>query len=228
MDRVKGRGVYYEYHHILPGAMGGTLSRDNMVLLTGREHFIAHLLLVKCYPLLNSMRHALWRMVNSKKHIHRKVTSCQYEFARQMHAEIMKEKKSEITKKRMSAGSKGHIKSAEHRRNLSLSKKGKPSCTKGIKTMKPAWNRGKKSCFNGRKMSEIIGEEKAKIRADKIALSKTGKKRPDIAEWNRLHLKGRTPWNKGKVMSQKYCEIMSNSHKGIIPWNKGKSKFKVA
>ena len=41
---------YYETHHILPKCMGGLDDKDNLVLLTGREHYIAHWLLTKMYP----------------------------------------------------------------------------------------------------------------------------------------------------------------------------------
>lgn len=44
--RKKGRGVYYERHHIVPKFMGGK-DTGNIVLLTAKEHFIAHLLLTK-------------------------------------------------------------------------------------------------------------------------------------------------------------------------------------
>lgn len=50
MDRAKSRGkidVYTEKHHILPRSLGGTNDLDNLVHLTGREHFVAHRLLVK-------------------------------------------------------------------------------------------------------------------------------------------------------------------------------------
>ena len=38
---------YTEIHHIIPRSMGGTDSKDNLVKLTAREHFICHLLLPK-------------------------------------------------------------------------------------------------------------------------------------------------------------------------------------
>lgn len=41
--------VYTELHHILPRSLGGTNDLDNLVNLTAREHFIAHLLLSKMY-----------------------------------------------------------------------------------------------------------------------------------------------------------------------------------
>lgn len=40
---------YSEQHHILPRSVGGTDETDNLVELTAREHFIAHLLLAKIY-----------------------------------------------------------------------------------------------------------------------------------------------------------------------------------
>jgi transcription elongation factor Elf1 len=41
--------IYTESHHILPRSLGGTDVPDNLVNLTAREHFMAHLLLSKMY-----------------------------------------------------------------------------------------------------------------------------------------------------------------------------------
>lgn len=41
---------YVEKHHIIPKCLGGSDEPDNLVELTAREHFIAHLLLVKIHP----------------------------------------------------------------------------------------------------------------------------------------------------------------------------------
>ena len=38
---------YYEAHHIQPKSLGGSNKKHNLVLLTAREHYICHLLLVK-------------------------------------------------------------------------------------------------------------------------------------------------------------------------------------
>lgn len=46
-QRIKNKGVYFESHHIIPKCMGGDNFNGNLVLLTAREHYIAHLLLVK-------------------------------------------------------------------------------------------------------------------------------------------------------------------------------------
>lgn len=41
------KGEYFETHHKVPKCMGGTDDANNLVNLTAREHYIAHLLLVK-------------------------------------------------------------------------------------------------------------------------------------------------------------------------------------
>ena len=43
-------GYYTECHHIVPKCMNGTDSSYNLVLLTAREHVIAHVLLSKIFP----------------------------------------------------------------------------------------------------------------------------------------------------------------------------------
>jgi hypothetical protein len=40
---------YTERHHILPRSMGGSDDPTNLVVLSGREHWVAHLLLYKIY-----------------------------------------------------------------------------------------------------------------------------------------------------------------------------------
>ena len=52
IERAKTRQLegYKEKHHILPKCLGGTNDKENLVLLTAREHFICHWLLVRMYP----------------------------------------------------------------------------------------------------------------------------------------------------------------------------------
>ena len=44
-QRAKKQGTYYESHHIVPRSEGGSNKYSNLVLLTAKEHYIAHLLL---------------------------------------------------------------------------------------------------------------------------------------------------------------------------------------
>lgn len=59
---------YLEKHHIIPKSLGGSNARDNLVLLTAREHFICHRLLIRCVAspeARRSMGWALHRMLYS-------------------------------------------------------------------------------------------------------------------------------------------------------------------
>ena len=52
ISRAKERELneYVEMHHIIPKCLSGDDKKSNIVKLTPREHFTAHLLLVKMYP----------------------------------------------------------------------------------------------------------------------------------------------------------------------------------
>lgn len=83
---------YFEKHHILPKSLNGTNDETNLVKLTYREHFIAHLLLIKIFlkdPVSHrKMVFALWRMVNGKHKI--KNASKVYERTRKEFVNVMK------------------------------------------------------------------------------------------------------------------------------------------
>ena len=71
---------YTEEHHILPKSMGGTNNENNLIKLTPREHFIAHLILWKCYG--GGMAFAFWFFSQknpSRNDVYFKLTSRQYE-----------------------------------------------------------------------------------------------------------------------------------------------------
>jgi hypothetical protein len=53
IERAKNRNLYNTYsekHHIVPKCLGGKDNKENIVRLTGREHFICHQLLHKMHP----------------------------------------------------------------------------------------------------------------------------------------------------------------------------------
>lgn len=81
---LKKQGQYFENHHIIPRSLGGKNNKCNMALLTAREHFICHWLLVKIYPVGSSNRGkmllALWRMQSINEcHAYRYINSRAYE-----------------------------------------------------------------------------------------------------------------------------------------------------
>jgi hypothetical protein len=67
-NRVKNKvNGLYENHHIIPKSIGGTNDKNNLVLLTPKEHYICHRLLVEIYkdtPFNNKMYYAMWCMIN--------------------------------------------------------------------------------------------------------------------------------------------------------------------
>jgi hypothetical protein len=77
-DRKKVKGVLYENHHIIPKSLGGSNNRDNLILLTPKEHYICHRLLVEIHkgtPNENKMYYAMWCMINGLGNQKRYATS---------------------------------------------------------------------------------------------------------------------------------------------------------
>ena len=93
---LKKQGKYFESHHIVPRSLGGKDSVNNMALLTAREHFICHWLLVKIYPIYSAERKkmvlALWRMQSHNEcHDERYINSRVYEYLRTEFAKCISE-----------------------------------------------------------------------------------------------------------------------------------------
>ena len=61
IERARNRVLvgYRERHHVVPRCMGGDNSPQNLVYLTGEEHYVAHQLLVKMYPLVGGLATAV-------------------------------------------------------------------------------------------------------------------------------------------------------------------------
>lgn len=82
-DRNKGGQTYYELHHIKPRGWGGSNKDENLVLLTGKEHWLAHLLLAKFADDIN--KNAAWQAVINMGRIiseDKRKTSTLYSIAR--------------------------------------------------------------------------------------------------------------------------------------------------
>lgn len=146
LDRVLD--CYTEKHHIIPKSLGGNDSKENIVVLTTREHFIAHLLLTKCTNGENKkkMNFALWNMVNRDNGC--RTTSIQYSIIREQHSKFLREKfsginnpmygkeHSEETKSKISRGGKYLKRSEETRQRISEANKGEKNSMFGIKRTK--------------------------------------------------------------------------------------------
>lgn len=69
VEKAKVRGLdksqhegYFEIHHIIPRCLGGSDDKNNLVMFTGREHFIAHMLLWKAHPKNTGLMRAAFLM----------------------------------------------------------------------------------------------------------------------------------------------------------------------
>lgn len=109
---------YVEKHHILPRSLGGDNSKSNLVCLTAREHFIAHLLLSKMYIGVDKskMQFALHMFTkNPSKTSNRVVNSTTYEYVKKCFAEAVSATHTGLKKP----------KSAEHRAKTSATLTGR-------------------------------------------------------------------------------------------------------
>jgi hypothetical protein len=68
-------GTYTEKHHIVPRSLGGSDEKENLIVLTAREHFVIHMILWKCFGL--SMAYAFFLMQNIRRY-GKKINSRQY------------------------------------------------------------------------------------------------------------------------------------------------------
>lgn len=163
---------YGENHHIIPESLGGSDDDWNMVRLTAREHFIAHLLLAKFDRCPENVYAVLMMCVSSKFHQRHEVrrTSRTYDFIRRAYSEERTGwKHSEESKKKMSNSQKNREPSSEEtRKKISDSHKGKPKSEAHKANMrKPKSEKGK---------ANMRGIPKSEEHKQKLSKAQTGKK----------------------------------------------------
>jgi hypothetical protein len=89
-NRVKREDRYYESHHILPKCLGGDgktsqwRTHPNIILLTAKEHYIAHKLLYFLHPNNTKLVYAYWAMASYVKEGRQyRITASEYERIRE-------------------------------------------------------------------------------------------------------------------------------------------------
>lgn len=97
-NRIKHKGVYFENHHILPKCLGGSDDESNRVLLTAREHFLSHKLLMYSHKKNKKLAFAYCMLAFNKKK-ERKISSREYEYAKETRKIRMSEKTKEKIRK---------------------------------------------------------------------------------------------------------------------------------
>jgi hypothetical protein len=129
--------IYCEVHHIIPKCLGGKNSKDNLVILTAKEHYMAHLLLTKMYEgkAKTKMIYSLWLMCKWDKTGNHNISAARYAYARELFISTQR----------------GAKYSPERCKNISESLKGKPTHNKGG----TSWAKGVKYTeTHRRKMSD--------------------------------------------------------------------------
>lgn len=211
-DRKKGDEVYYEGHHIIPRCLGGEgrsyqSNHTNIVLLTAKEHYICHKLLVLIYPNNKKLQYALWCMINGLRKNKRYIPSGRiYVQLREAHRLlIIGRVHSEETKTKMSCAKIGKCRSPfseDHKKNLSNANKGRIHSEKTKKKM------------SGRIMSEYTRK--------KLLIANLGKRHSEESK------KKMSNFHKGKILSDETRKKMSDSQLGHIVSDETKKKISDA
>ena len=173
---------YVEQHHIIPKSEGGLDEPDNLVNLTAREHYIAHLLLAKIYKDFKMYAAIRWMKIGqSKLHKGQRGFRFNSRLFEKMKLEYDNRNRGKVismeARKKMSLAKRGKKMSLESRQRMSIVRKGhRPYFTKGHsdETREKIANsmRGKKFSFG-----------------QKISLLKRGNK----------NVRGKQWWNNGIV-----------------------------
>jgi NUMOD3 motif len=186
-SRILSSDIYTEKHHIIPKSLGGSNAKDNIVVLTGKEHAICHLLLIRMTEgtAKRSMACAAWRMmfksdVTSGRHYisTRLYESTKIEMAKAVSYRSSQYRHSEETKKKIADSKIGKARdiTPEWREKIRQSQIGSkkqpcsPERKQKISEAKTGVNLGPQSMEHRRKVSESkIGK---KIHVDPV----TGKR----------------------------------------------------
>lgn len=156
---------YKEQHHIIPKCMGGSNKKENLVMLTAREHFICHQLLARFVSntfYKKKMLNAIGKFVQNNDLQKRILSSRHYKIARESIAEA----------------NRGRIYTKDARQKMSNLAKGRIPWNKGMKGLVNFPDTAKdklRELYLGKSFKERYGDEKANQIKKKISKTKEGK-----------------------------------------------------
>lgn len=192
--RKTSEGTYTEKHHIIPKYFGGSDDKANIIQVTAREHFIAHMILWK--GIGKQMATSFWLMSHTRKGV--KLNSRLYESLKKDHRQYVsniqkgihrwtdEEKKnksknmkkyyeknevSEETRKRISEKNKGHSVSEETRKKISEARIGHEVTEETRKVLSEAGKGTHRPHLHTKEWKEFIG----KVHKGKIVSEETKK-----------------------------------------------------
>lgn len=231
-NRQKGCGVYYERHHIVPKCMNGTDDDENLVLLTGREHFIIHKLLCEIYPNNRKLLFAFTLFINkfnSNGQLREyRISSREYERCKRL---LSIHGHSSETKEKISKANRGRVMSDESNKKRSESAKGKTAWNKGRKMTEDELSRhayrqpGYKPWNKGIPCSDETKQKISEANTGRLKGIKKGPLPTEIKEKISNTLKGNIPWNKGSVSDRVICSVCGNDY--AVKYKKKHKCFKL-
>jgi len=195
-NRIKNNKIYYEKHHILPKCLGGSNNKSNLVLLTAREHYLAHRILFFIYPENNKLFSAFSMMchVKSPNQERVNVSSKMYEYLKLEKSKRMSGENNPkywLGKKRthkVIISNETRQKALATLKNRKVSKETKEKISNSNMGKKP-WNKGKKlgplsdehkekisNSNKNKKKHKMTEEQKEKIRAFQLKNSSSARK----------------------------------------------------
>jgi hypothetical protein len=194
--------IYYENHHIQPKCLGGGNEKENLVLLTAREHYIVHKLLIYIFPNNRGISLAFHYMTFTRKNI--KLSSRDYKLARE-HCNsitISKETREKLSKanKGKPSKKKGIPLSKETRKKLSKVAKGKPRYD--LRGRDP-WNKGKTGIYSKKTI-----EKMSLAKLGKLGCVHTEEFKKKVGENNKKY-------KTGTIHSEETKLKMSKTRKGV-------------
>lgn len=178
---------YHEQHHIVPKSEGGSNSPDNLVSLTVREHYVAHLLLARIYDdqkmwcavklmTPKGFKHSsrLYAAYRKKQQAWNKGIPCPDKMRKRISTKLKGRKLAESTKRKMSESKSGVTSNFFGRHHSDSTKKRIASKLKGLK--KPEGYTLKQAMKQGRKIIQLTidGEFVAEFCSSGEATRRTG------------------------------------------------------
>lgn len=159
--------AYVEKHHVVPFCISRSNAKENIVKLSGREHFIAHLLLIRAVEdsFRPSMIRAIYKMMIAGKGQSRVVSSRTFELARRAFGK----QQSEDMKARWADPARRKEHGDKLRKTLSTPESKKLKREAALRSSTPEINEKKRKSAIGRKHSP---ETIAKMRATYAARRK--------------------------------------------------------
>ena len=202
---------YTEKHHTFPKSIFGKNKNKRIVVLTAREHYIAHALLekiyIKRYGIENwktkKMINAFWCM-NSQKCRNNHTNSYLYEKSRERHSKVISEIQS------------GRIVSEETRKKMGEWQKGKKLNEEMKKKLREA--------NIGKKMSDEVKKKISEKLKGRI-VSEDTKKKMSKAQKGKIVSEETRQKLKGKTHSEESKRKMSEVHKGKTHSEESKRKM---